>query len=99
MTESSTAGSADITAGGSGTVVRHAKAQSRSRSVSDMKPGALILWKRARGNVLCAVLEVREWQDRDGPALMLEVLTAEGKRFQLPVNDSYDLAVVETLVR
>jgi len=28
---------------------------------------------------------------------MLEVLTADGNRFQLPVNDSYDLAVVETL--
>ncbi len=65
-----------------------------------MNSGDLILWRRARGNILCTVLEVieREATEQMDRITIVRALTSMGERCTIPISDHYDLAVVEELL-
>ena len=69
-----------------------------------MTSGDLVLWRSGfRGDIICTVLGMIEQEvgpgecDRMKPVTVLKLLTATGERYTVPMNDYYDVAVLEEI--
>ena len=68
-----------------------------------MTSGDLVLWRRARGPILCTVLSMIEQEvglgecERMEPVTVLKLLTADGEKYTVPMNDYYDVVMVEEI--
>ena len=65
-----------------------------------MKPGDLIRWRCARGDILCIIIGIIDQTGYHGvgsSVTVLKLLTAAGEKCTVPMNDHYDLALVESV--